>query len=129
MRAISSLEVFLCSKAKICDLCCEVNCLYISNTKLVNLRETSVSLFILYCQYVLLLSALGGGLGRPRRLGIPSPEGERRMTNAHLKVLHFDLESSVSNTCRYLLWKVSAIECIGIYNAIGGGGVFKNNMF
>ena len=95
MRAISSLEVFLCSKAKICDLCCEVNCLYISNTKLVNLRETSVSLFILYCQYVLLLSALGGGLGRPRRLGIPSPEGERRMTNAHLKVLHFDLESSV----------------------------------
>ncbi|WP_289756052.1 hypothetical protein, partial [Muribaculum intestinale] len=38
--------------------------------------------------------ALGGGLGRPRRLGIPSPEGERRMTNAHLKVLHFDLESS-----------------------------------
>ncbi|WP_290379051.1 hypothetical protein, partial [Duncaniella muris] len=59
------------------------------------LRETSVSLFILYCQYVLLLSALGGGLGRPRRLGIPSPEGERRMTNAHLKVLHFDLESSV----------------------------------
>ncbi|WP_205961083.1 hypothetical protein, partial [Paramuribaculum intestinale] len=42
----------------------------------------------------LLLSALGGGLGRPRRLGIPSPEGERRMTNAHLKVLHFDLESS-----------------------------------
>jgi len=94
MRAISSLEVFLCSKAKICDLCCEVNCLYISNTKLVNLRETSVSLFILYCQYVLLLSALGGGLGRHRRLGIPSPEGERRMTNAHLKVLHFDLESS-----------------------------------
>ncbi|PWA99988.1 hypothetical protein C5O23_14095, partial [Duncaniella muris] len=43
----------------------------------------------------LLLSALGGGLGRPRRLGIPSPEGERRMTNAHLKVLHFDLESSL----------------------------------
>ncbi|WP_283600385.1 hypothetical protein, partial [Muribaculum intestinale] len=42
----------------------------------------------------LLLFALGGGLGRPRRLGIPSPEGERRMTNAHLKVLHFDLESS-----------------------------------
>ncbi len=56
MRAISSLEVFLCSKAKICDLCCEVNCLYISNTKLVNLRETSVSIFILYCQYVLLLT-------------------------------------------------------------------------
>ena len=25
----------------------------------------------LYCQYVLLLSALGDGLGRPRRLGIP----------------------------------------------------------
>ncbi|WP_278435077.1 hypothetical protein, partial [Muribaculum intestinale] len=28
---------------------------------------------------------------------IPSPEGERRMTNAHLKVLHFDLESSAQN--------------------------------
>ena len=42
----------------------------------------------------LLLSALGGGLGRPRRWGIPSPEGERRMSNSKLKVLHFDLESS-----------------------------------
>ena len=42
----------------------------------------------------LLPSALGGGLGRPRRSGIPSPEGERRMSNSYLKVLHFDLESS-----------------------------------
>ena len=56
--------------------------------------ETSVS-FFLFCQLKPLLpSALGGGLGRPRRSGIPSPEGERRMRNSHLKVLHFDLESS-----------------------------------
>ena len=58
--------------------------------------ETSVSFFILYCQYVLLTSALGGGLGRPRRSGIPSPEGERRMSDSYLKVLHFDLESSAN---------------------------------
>ena len=58
--------------------------------------ETSVS-FFLFCQLKPLLpSALGGGLGRPRRSGIPSPEGERRMRNSHLKVLHFDLESSFS---------------------------------
>ncbi|WP_289702817.1 hypothetical protein, partial [Muribaculum intestinale] len=51
-------------------------------------------LLFLYCLFFYRF-ALGGGLGRPRRLGIPSPEGERRMTNAHLKVLHFDLESSL----------------------------------
>ena len=50
--------------------------------------------FFLYCLYTLLQSALGGGLGRPRRSGIPSPEGVRRMTNSYIKVLHFDLESS-----------------------------------
>ncbi|WP_290089882.1 hypothetical protein, partial [Paramuribaculum intestinale] len=31
---------------------------------------------------------------------IPSPEGERKMTNAHLKVLHFDLESSTPDPVR-----------------------------
>ena len=63
-------------------------------TKIVNLRETSVS-FFLFCKLKPLLpSALGGGLGRPRRSGIPSPEGVRRMTNSYIKVLHFDLESS-----------------------------------
>ena len=64
-------------------------------TKIVNLMETSVS-FFLFCQLKPLLpSALGGGLGRPRRLGIPSPEGVRRIVDSYLKVLHFDLESSI----------------------------------
>ena len=64
--------------------------------------ETSVS-FFLFCQLKPLLpSALGGGLGRPRRSGIPSPEGERRMSNSHLKVLHFDLESSPHPRHRFL---------------------------
>ena len=41
IRAISFLGRFLCSKAKICDLCSEVSCLYIRNTKIINLRESS----------------------------------------------------------------------------------------
>ena len=40
IRAISFLGHFLCSKAKICDLGSEVSCLYISNTKIINLRES-----------------------------------------------------------------------------------------
>ena len=46
MSAISFLAVFFWSKAKICDLCSEINWWYICNTKLVNLWETSVSFFI-----------------------------------------------------------------------------------
>ena len=49
MSAISFLAVFFWSKAKICDLCSEINWWYICNTKLVNLWETSVSFFYLYC--------------------------------------------------------------------------------
>ena len=41
IRAISFLGHFLCSKAKICDLCSKVSCLYIRNTKIINLRESS----------------------------------------------------------------------------------------
>ena len=41
IRAISFLAVFLCSNAKICDLFSEVSCLYISNTKIINLEEFS----------------------------------------------------------------------------------------
>ena len=41
IRAISFLGHFLWSKAKICDLCSEVSCLYIGNTKIINLRESS----------------------------------------------------------------------------------------
>ena len=47
--AISFLGLFLWSKAKICDLCSKINWWYICNTKLVNLWETSVSFFYLYC--------------------------------------------------------------------------------
>ena len=41
IRAISFLGHFLCRKAKICDLCSEVSCLSIRNTKIINLRESS----------------------------------------------------------------------------------------
>ena len=41
IRAISFLGHFLWSKAKICDLCSEVSCLYIRSTKIINLRESS----------------------------------------------------------------------------------------
>ena len=51
IRAISFLGHFLCSKAKICDLCSEVSCLYIRNTKIINLRETSKGVPFLYCRY------------------------------------------------------------------------------
>ena len=49
MSAISFLAVFFWSMAKNCDLCSEINWWYICNTKLVNLGETSVSFFYLYC--------------------------------------------------------------------------------
>lgn len=52
IRAISFLGHFFCSKTKICDLCSEVRCLYIGNTKIINLRESSKGgLFFLYCRY------------------------------------------------------------------------------
>ena len=49
IRAISFLEHLLCSKAKTCDLCSEASCLYILNTKIINLREFSKggALFVL----------------------------------------------------------------------------------
>ena len=46
--AIDLFEHFLCSNTEIVYLCSEVNCLYISNAKLINLWETSVSLFDLF---------------------------------------------------------------------------------
>ena len=51
IRAISFLGHFLWSKAKICDLCSEVSCLYIRNTKIINLRESSKGDSFLYCRY------------------------------------------------------------------------------
>ena len=65
IRAISFLGHFLCSKAKICDLCSEVCCLYIRNTKIINLRESSKgdSFFVLPVS----LSGLRAPASRPTR--------------------------------------------------------------
>ncbi len=52
IRAISFLGYFLWSKANICDLCSEVSCLYIRNTKIINLRESSKrGTLFLYCRH------------------------------------------------------------------------------
>ena len=62
IRAISFLGNFLCSKAKICDLCSEVSCLYIGNTKIINLGESSKRR-LLFCIAGI---ALRGCAPRPR---------------------------------------------------------------
>ena len=62
IRAISFLGHFLCSKAKICDLCSEVSCLYICNTKIINLGESSKRR-LLFCIAGI---ALRGCAPRPR---------------------------------------------------------------
>ena len=51
IRAISFLGHFLCSKSEICDLSSEISCLYISNTKIINLPESSKGDSFLYCRY------------------------------------------------------------------------------
>ena len=38
-----------------------------------------------YLRIVMPPSALGGGLGRPRRWGIPSPEGERKCSDGGIR--------------------------------------------
>ena len=65
IRAISFLGHFLCSKAKICDLCSEVSCLYIRNTKIINLRESSKGDSFLYRRYR--SSGLRAPAARPTR--------------------------------------------------------------
>ena len=65
IRAISFLGHFLCSKAKICGLCSEVSCLYIRNTKIINLRESSKGDSFLYCRYR--SSGLRAPAARPTR--------------------------------------------------------------
>ena len=65
IRAISFLGHFLCSKAKICDLCSEVSCLYIRNTKIINLRASSKGDSFLYCRYC--SSGLRAPVARPTR--------------------------------------------------------------
>ena len=46
VEAISFLELPFCNKANIVYLYPEVNCLYISNTKIINLGETCGLLFL-----------------------------------------------------------------------------------
>ena len=65
IRAISFLGHFLWSKAKICDLCSEVSCLYISNTKIINLRESSKGDSFFVCRYR--SSGLRAPAARPTR--------------------------------------------------------------
>ena len=64
-RDILLMLHFLFIPRYISYLCSEVNCLYICNTKLINLGETSVSFFVLYCCWTFL------GALRPRHLGFP----------------------------------------------------------
>lgn len=64
-RDILLMLHFLFIPRYISYLCSEVNCLYICNTKLINLGETSVSFFC----FVLLLDVLGGFAPPP--LGLP----------------------------------------------------------
>ncbi len=69
----------------------------ISNTKLVNLRETPVSFFciaVFLLEDPLRISALGDGLDRPRRSGNPS-RGERNAYQMEIpKTVRFYLDSS-----------------------------------
>ncbi len=70
----------------------------ISNTKLVNLRETPVSFFciaVFLLEDPLRISALGDGLDRPRRSGNPSG-GERNAYQMEIpKTVRFYLDSSI----------------------------------
>lgn len=76
--------------------------------------ETSVS-FFLFCQLKPLLpSALGGGLGRPRRSGIPSPEGEENEKfSPQSFALRFGIFNSVEKTKRYTTGAVYLVGWLG----------------
>ena len=80
-----------CRYAKICDLCSEVSCLYMCNTKLINLRETSVSFFVLLAA---LCVRSWGRTRPPPPLRHPPPRRVRRISCFYLKVLHFDFETT-----------------------------------
>lgn len=67
IRAISFLGHLLCSKAKTCDFCSEVSCLYIRNTKIINLRESSKRDFFVLPVWLF-------GATRPGRFGV-APRG------------------------------------------------------
>ena len=88
IRAISFLGHFLCSKAKICDLCSEVSCLYIRNTKIINLRESSKgdSFFVLPVSLF--------GATRPGREANPRCFSWIRTYEKTNVLLHFGFEST-----------------------------------
>ena len=85
--AMKLSEHFFCSNTLIVYLCSEVNCLYICNTKLINLREgDECSPPFLHC---LSLPPGSSGASRPRPQG--KPRGVFHMSNT-TKILHFYLE-------------------------------------
>ena len=88
MRAIFFLWVFLWSKAKNCDLCSEISCLYICNTKIINLWESSKGTpFFLYCWYHSSGLRARTPQGKPAFFSFYSIEKQTQF-------LHFDLEST-----------------------------------
>ena len=97
IRAISFLGHFLCSKAKICDLCSEVSCLYIRNTKIINLRESSKgdSFFVLPVSLF--------GATRPGREANPRCFSWIRSYEKTNDLLHFDFESTPCFHCLRLV--------------------------
>ena len=88
-----------CRYAKICDLCSEVSCLYMCNTKLILGRLRS--------PFFVLLDALcvrSRGRTRPLPpLRHPPPRRVRRKSCFYLKVLHFDFETTPSRRRRAAL--------------------------
>ena len=92
IRAISFLGHFLWSKAKICDLCFEVSCLYIGNTKIINLRESSRGDSF----FVLQVSLFGATC--PGREATPRCFSWIRSYEKTNDLLHFDFESTSDQT-------------------------------
>ena len=90
-----SLEVsFFAVRRKFATLSCEVNCSTPAIQKLVNLRETSVSLFIFVLPVCSQLQfALGGGFRPPRLWASPRQKERENDSYAHLK--SFALRSGI----------------------------------
>lgn len=110
IRAISFLGHFLCSKAKICDLCSEVSCLYIRNTKIINLPESSKgdSFFVLPVSLF--------GATRPDREAKPRcfswiRSYEKILLSAKLKNDTISLSATpINRRCGFLFRKVSPLS-------------------
>ena len=112
IRAISFLGHFLWSKAKICDLCSEVSCLYIRNTKIINLPESSKgdSFFVLPVSLF--------GATRPDREAKPRcfswiRSYEKILLSAKLKNDTISLSATpINRRCGFLFRKVSPLSTI-----------------